>query len=121
MAYKPSQIFAAVLMKISPKSLKGDPSIIHKVFFDLLCASQDLIEDFKFENTVNPYSVILDNLITMFQLSGALTLCLPVNGEYFKINSDIVKKYLPSEDSAQEALLNFVAKADLRELCAENS
>lgn len=89
-SYKgPDDIVKAILFKTSETTIPKDPSIIHKVFFQLKETREyhDLLNEFSFDlSGLSPFSELLDRVLFRLEISCILKTPNP-SYEKYTINS----------------------------------
>jgi len=96
MRYSPSQVFAVILKKKRCSKLKADSMGIHRTFYELRQKNPEIMSQFQFVKKGNPFSITLEEVLTWFQLVGALKQFNPYYTE-FSVDKDKVEELLPED------------------------
>ena len=112
MSYQPSEVFAEILRFVSPKNLSGDIMVLHQAFYALRNKFPKIMEKFKFKKIGNPYSITLDDLLTMFQLTGVLQL-RNLNAPFYQVVPERLAEF-PQNHELHDL---FSKQNELKALC----
>lgn len=110
--YQPSEVFAAILRVVYPKNFGGDIITVHKIFYGLRNKFPEIMGNFRFTKRINPFCITLDELITMFQLTGILQLP-DLDRWSFKVNPKRLKEF-PENSKLFDS---FKELEELQKLC----